>query len=58
MNDDKGLLKMSKYLHDNWTVFEGEELWFKEPDNVIYCLKHKWDSERTCSSLAGFREDA
>ncbi|XP_014466725.3 tRNA (guanine-N(7)-)-methyltransferase non-catalytic subunit WDR4 isoform X1 [Alligator mississippiensis] len=23
VNDDKGLLKMSKYLHDNWTVFEG-----------------------------------
>uniref|UniRef100_A0A674K9S4 Uncharacterized protein n=1 Tax=Terrapene triunguis TaxID=2587831 RepID=A0A674K9S4_9SAUR len=21
--DDKGLMKMSKYLHDNWTMFEG-----------------------------------
>ncbi|XP_067154470.1 tRNA (guanine-N(7)-)-methyltransferase non-catalytic subunit WDR4 isoform X3 [Apteryx mantelli] len=23
VTDDKGLQKMSKYLHDNWTVFEG-----------------------------------
>ncbi|XP_067401298.1 tRNA (guanine-N(7)-)-methyltransferase non-catalytic subunit WDR4 isoform X2 [Emydura macquarii macquarii] len=23
VTDDKGLMKMSKYLHDNWTMFEG-----------------------------------
>lgn len=29
VTDDKGLQKMSKYIQDNWTVFEGEKFGLK-----------------------------
>lgn len=29
ITDDKGLQKMSKYIQDNWAVFEGEKFGLK-----------------------------
>lgn len=29
VTDDKGLQKMSKYIQDNWAVFEGEKFGLK-----------------------------
>lgn len=41
VTDDKGLQKMSKYLQDNWTVFEGEKFGLKAQEMQFLQLKHK-----------------
>ncbi|KAH0624803.1 hypothetical protein JD844_032626 [Phrynosoma platyrhinos] len=33
---DKGLMKMSKYIHDNWTAFEGRSVEFKSQANNLF----------------------
>lgn len=37
--DDEGLQMMSKYLQDNWTVFEGEKIGLKAQETQFLQLK-------------------